>query len=242
MQIETKQSPYWGLWGTIGFSLLILFVFTVVQTVVSILYVSSQVDGQSSEAMMSALSSNGDALSIAEIISALVSIVLTFLFIYWRKQYSIEDYLSLHPVSFKVLLTYLGQMVIFIVLVALLSIISDHPTPQIMFDLYHSATYTVLLWFALIIAAPFFEEILFRGFLFEGLRHSPLGLIWAAVLSSALWAGIHLQYGLYEIVIIFFMGLFFAYVKMKSGSLYVPIALHILMNLLATVEIALNLG
>ncbi len=242
---ENAKNEYWGLGATIALSLLILLTFIITQTVVFILYAKSQFANHSAineTAFFNSLLSNGDAVSIAEISATLLAIIITFVLIHWRKQHSIEDYLYLHPISVRTLIKYLILMGIVIVFMSIISILSNHPTPQIMLDIYQSAKHPGLLLFALIIAAPFFEEILFRGFLFEGLRHSSLGFIATAIITSAIWAGIHLQYGLYEIVLIFFVGLLLAYSKAKTGSLYIPIAMHSFMNVVAIVEIELNLS
>ncbi len=240
-----STNEYWRLGATIVFSLLILLSFIISQTVAFTLYARSKFTEHPSTdevAYFNSLLSNGDAISMAEIPAAIIGIMMTFVFILLHKRQSIENYLHLHPIDSKTLLKYLGVMIITIFVLDIVATLADHPTPQVMLDIYHSAKQPVLLWFALIIAAPFFEEILFRGFLFEGLRHSSLGFIGTAILTSALWAGIHLQYGLYEIVIIFFVGLILAYAKAKTGSLYIPIAMHSLMNFAAVVEIELNLG
>ncbi len=242
---NNADNNYWSLWSTIGFSLLILGTFVAAQTLTFFIYVADKLKDHADitdEAFLNSLLTNGDAISISEIIAAIAGIAITFLFIYLRKQLSIENYLSLHSVSFSTILKYLALMIAAMLIIAVISTISNHPEPQIMVDIYHSAKSPALLWFALIIAAPFFEEILFRGFLFEGLQRSSLGIISTAIITSAVWASIHLQYGLYEIVIIFFIGLLLSYAKIKSQSLYIPIAMHILMNLVATVEIALNLN
>ena len=240
-----KDNNYWGLWATIGFSLLILLTFIVTQTVVFFIYAQSKLSNHpdvNEAVFLNSLISNGDAISIAEIAAAILGIAITFFFIYLHKRQSIEDYLLLYAVTFRTALKYMALMAVAMIVIAVIANISEHPTPQIMVDIYHSAKYPALLWFALIIAAPFFEEILFRGFLFEGLQRSALGIIPTAIITSALWASIHLQYGLYEIVLIFFVGLLLSYAKVKSQSLYIPIVMHVLMNLVATLEIALNLS
>lgn len=239
------DNNYWGLWSTIGFSLLILVTFVITQTVAFFIYAQSKLNDHpdvNEAVFLSSLVNNGDAISIAEITAAILGIAITFFFIYLRKRQSIEDYLLLHAVTLRTILKYLALMAVAMIIMAVIAIISEHPTPQVMVDIYRSAKYPALLWFALIIAAPFFEEILFRGFLFEGLQRSALGLIPTAIITSAIWASIHLQYGLYEIVLIFFIGLLLSYAKVKSQSLYIPIAMHVLMNLVATLEIALNLS
>ncbi|MCK5918319.1 MAG: CPBP family intramembrane metalloprotease [Cocleimonas sp.] len=243
---ENKSTQeYWRLGATIVFSLLILLSFIISQTASFMIYASSKFAEHPSTdeaAFFNSLLSNGDAISMAEIPATIIGILVTFLFITLHKHQSIENYLHLHTIDSKTLFKYLGIMIITIFVLNIVATLAEHPTPQIMLDIYHSAKQPALLWFALIVAAPFFEEILFRGFLFEGLRHSPLGFIGTAIITSALWAGIHLQYGLYEIVIIFFVGLILAYAKVKTGSLYIPIAMHSFMNFAAVVEIELNLG
>jgi len=116
---------------------------------------------------------------------------------------------------------------------------TERPMPSWMVDSYKTAGVLPLFWFTLVIAAPIFEELLFRGFLFEGLRYSRIGNLGAIIITSALWASIHLQYELFEVVSIFLIGLLFGYAKIKTGSLYTSIIMHALMNLAATVQVAL---
>lgn len=242
---DKSNNQYWGLGATIAFSLLILLAFIVTQSIAFVLYASNKFSEHPSTdetTFFNSLLSNGDAVSMVAISSAIVGIAVTFLLILLHRRQSIEAYLHLYPINIQIILRYLATMLIMVVFMGIVATLVDHPTPQIMLDIYHSAKQPALLFFALIIAAPFFEEILFRGFLFEGLRHSSVGFLGAAMITSAVWAGIHLQYGLYEIVTIFFIGLILAYAKAKTGSLYVPIAMHSFMNFVAIVEIELNLG
>ena len=55
----------------------------------------------------------------------------------------------------------------------------------------------------------------------------------ASVITSLVFAVMHLQYGLYEISTIVVLALIFCYARYKSGSLFLPIALHIFNNGLA---------
>jgi membrane protease YdiL (CAAX protease family) len=94
------------------------------------------------------------------------------------------------------------------------------------------------LWFAFILVAPLAEEAFFRGFLFTGVAHSRLGPAGAVVLSSLLWAALHLQYDLYGMAMIFLGGLLLGYARWQSRTVYVPFAMHVVQNLVATVEVA----
>jgi membrane protease YdiL (CAAX protease family) len=95
-----------------------------------------------------------------------------------------------------------------------------------------------LLWVAVVIAGPIFEELFFRGFLLAGFRASFLGPIGAVVLTSASWALIHLQYDAYDMSTIFVVGCVLGASRLKTGSVLLPIGMHILNNLIATIEAA----
>ncbi len=78
-----------------------------------------------------------------------------------------------------------------------------------------------------IVFAPLFEELVFRGFVFRGLRER-LGWKLAAVLSAALFSITHLDFA--ALVPTFVIGLVFAYLVQKSNSIWPGIILHTLIN------------
>jgi membrane protease YdiL (CAAX protease family) len=80
------------------------------------------------------------------------------------------------------------------------------------------------------IIAPFVEEVFFRGFVFAGLRPR-YGWQKAAVISSAIFAGLHLTPT--AIIPIFILGYIFAYLYHLSNSIWPAILMHILTNTLA---------
>ncbi|MEK6248087.1 MAG: CPBP family intramembrane metalloprotease, partial [Planctomycetales bacterium] len=92
-----------------------------------------------------------------------------------------------------------------------------------------------LLLFAIIIAAPLWEELLFRGFMHRGLQ-AGLGAVPAVVICSASWAIMHLQYDLINILWVFVIGLFLGTVRVKTGSSSLTILLHAASNLVAMIE------
>jgi hypothetical protein len=95
-----------------------------------------------------------------------------------------------------------------------------------------------LLWVAVALAAPLFEELFFRGFLFRGLCGSALGAAGAIVVTAALWALIHVQYDGYEIASIFAFGLVLGIARHRSGSTWTPIGMHALLNFIAMTQVA----
>ena len=80
---------------------------------------------------------------------------------------------------------------------------------------------------ALIVVAPFAEELIFRGFIFKGIRKS-FGFIGAAFVSSVLFGVVHGQ--LNVAIDTFSLGLFLCYLYEKTSSIWISIALHSLKN------------
>jgi membrane protease YdiL (CAAX protease family) len=78
-----------------------------------------------------------------------------------------------------------------------------------------------------ILIAPLFEETIFRGFFFTGLRQK-LGWKKAALVTSALFAFCHLQ--LAALIPTFVIGLIFCYLYQRSESIWPGIILHTLVN------------
>lgn len=102
-----------------------------------------------------------------------------------------------------------------------------------------------LVALAAVIGAPIAEEIVFRGVLFGVLASSPLGPIVAAIVSSAMWASLHMNYSIYGLLAIFLIGLFLARLRVSSGSLLAPMVCHgvynagVIVALMAVPELAL---
>ncbi|MEE8512697.1 MAG: CPBP family intramembrane glutamic endopeptidase, partial [Acidiferrobacterales bacterium] len=100
---------------------------------------------------------------------------------------------------------------------------------------YKTAQNLWLLFFAIVVAAPAFEEIFIRGFIFQGLL-SPVGAKATIILTSLLWALVHLQYDAVEVSMIFAAGLLLGYARLQTNSIYVPMAMHSLWNLSSAIE------
>ena len=109
--------------------------------------------------------------------------------------------------------------------------------PEFMLAAYRTAHGLPWLYLAVVVAAPVFEELLFRGFLLPGLA-AALGAVGAALLSSAAFALLHLQYDLFDMSSVFVLGLLLAAVRLKTGSTLLTIALHAATNLVATLQVA----
>lgn len=81
-----------------------------------------------------------------------------------------------------------------------------------------------------VLFAPIFEEIVFRGFLFNGLRNK-LGPHFAAIISAVIFSSVHF-YGLDDLISVAFFGLVMAYLYHFTRSLVPCILCHALYNVI----------
>jgi membrane protease YdiL (CAAX protease family) len=108
-------------------------------------------------------------------------------------------------------------------------------------DAYKTALesgHVLTLAFALVVIAPLMEELLFRGFLFRGYAASRLGVVGAILLTSVIWASMHIQYEIFYIVQIIVLGCVFGWIRWRSGSTLLTIILHAIVNLTALLQVA----
>ena len=243
---ETNTPKHWGFWGTIGFGFLVFTVFGILQSSILIAYgifregidlKERNLNESELKNIIEKFAYDGDLISLAEIPSALVGIGLIILFASMKKPFTVRNYLQFHlPESpIKTILKWIGIMVLVFIVMEGANILLERETPEFMSKVYDSTNNKFMLWIAVAVAAPFFEEFLFRGFLLEGLRYTRIGVVGAILVTSASWAIIHMQYGWFEIISIFFIGIIFAIAQLKTKSLFVPIAMHMFMNLTASI-------
>jgi membrane protease YdiL (CAAX protease family) len=130
---------------------------------------------------------------------------------------------------------------VFCGLTGVISLLLHHKGSDFFPRVYGSVNARWPLWLAVGVAAPLFEEIAFRGFLFQGLAASRLRWYGATVVTAILWAAIHVQYDWYEVSTIFALGLVLGTARAMTNSTLLTMWLHCFINLLATAEMALLL-
>lgn len=90
------------------------------------------------------------------------------------------------------------------------------------------------LAFALIVLAPLIEELIFRGYLFTAWRPTKLGLWGTVILTSLIFTSIHAeQYSGLLLLYLFVFSVILGLAREKTGSIWTPIALHVLNNSIA---------
>lgn len=237
--MESMKKEIWGPWATAGWGFLIFIVWSLGQAVpVLIVGVSRlrQNGGKDALFLFKSLGNDGMVLCLAAIIGGLAAFGLIWLVILLRKGAKLPEYLDLHPLKGKTALGVLGISALFFLASDCLTyFLGRDIVPQ--FEIQICSTCSpVLVVLGVVLAGPLFEEIYFRGFLFEGFRNSRLGNVGAALLTTAAWACLHFQYDFYQVATVFAGGLVLALIRVKTGSLRGCILFHVLMNGWSTVE------
>jgi len=238
-----NQQQYYGFLGTLVWGVVIFLLFLKLQIESIWLYIDAhygELKPHEESVVMAAIENNGTVMAIGAIIPAIFTLALIMIAIKIKKKASIKDYLNLNLFSFRTAGFWLIVLIFFLIASDGITYLLGHPiVPDVMLETYQTAEPLWLLWIALIIAAPLFEEIFFRGFLLSGFSSSFMGPIAALIITSLLWAVIHVQYELYAIVIIFFMGILLGIAKIKSQSILMPIFLHSVSNGIAAFQTAI---
>ena len=244
--VASKAAENWRLVGPVLWGIGVALIFIVLQVIASFIVVlrrQGNVDEDKLPALFEAASTDGFVLSIATLVTTLVCVPLLLGIAKLKKNSNIKEYFALKPVSVRSLMGWLAILVAFIALTDALSVMLGKPiVPEFVRATYDSAHPVWLLWLALVIGAPLFEETFFRGFLFKGFASSVVGPAGAIALTSILWAVIHIQYDAYTMGSIFVLGVLLGVARLRTGSLLVPLAMHAVANVVATAEAALLQG
>ena len=229
----------WEGWATVGFGAAIFAVYFVAQSIVAVIFAIGNlinIPADDVNRAVSALATNGLLISVATIVSAIVGVGFIVLFIKIRNGPGIAEYLGLKWIRGKTFLTLIGVVVALIVATVLLDqFLSTPKDTGFTQDAYNTSRWPVLFGFAVVVFAPAFEELFFRGFIFVGLQASKIGVAGTIILTSVAWALLHLQYDLGGITTIFVLGLVFGIVRWKTNSLWSTLFLHAVWNLMALV-------
>jgi membrane protease YdiL (CAAX protease family) len=231
-----------GLRATLGFSAFILALYSVFQILVATVFVSlakAEHPELDLEVYARSLSSNGSCIGVMAVVSGLICTPLTLWFTKLRKNISVRDYIGFKEPLKREWVQWLLILAAFLFLSDGVSLLLHQPiVPPFMVDAYKTASFLPILLFAIVVVAPIFEEIFFRGFLFQGIRYSRLGPIGAIGITSVVWAVIHLQYDIYGMATVFALGLLFGIARLKTDSIHLLMVMHSFVGLVATLETA----
>jgi len=167
-------------------------IFIVLQVITMLVVVVSRNRNLSESELMKLFISAGEdgyLLSLATFATTVVGCGLIVGVIKLKKGSVLTEYLCIRSVSLRKMLRWIGLLAGLIVLSDSITTLLGRPiVPPFMSTVYATADPPWMLWIALIIAAPLFEEAFFRGFLFKGFESSFMGPIGAVLVTAGLWA------------------------------------------------------
>ncbi len=91
----------------------------------------------------------------------------------------------------------------------------------------------ILRVLAIGIAGPMAEELVMRGCVLHLLQRTLLGIYGAIAVISLGWAALHYSYGIGTMLLIVVDGVLFGTARVHSKSLWTPIAMHSLGNMIS---------
>lgn len=189
---------------------------------------------------------DGTLVALVTLVTNPVQIVLLGAVARWRAGADPLDYLGLVPFSRSDF--FVGVFAVVALVAAIdgaswlagLDIVSSFQTES-----YASARaqgWLLPLILAVVVVGPVGEEIVFRGFLFRGwVTREPYG-IFAVIVISEIWAAMHVQYDWLGIGQVFVTGLLLGWIRWQSGSTWLTIVLHMLVNFEGTLEAMAKIG
>ena len=162
-----------------------------------------------------------------------------------RRGLDAREYLGLTRFSLRHFLTgILALALLAAALYAIAHFAKLDTVPRFQTDTYISARragWLGPLLLAVVVVGPVSEEIMFRGFLYRGWVR-PGFVVTPVILLTLMWSAMHLQYDLFAISQVFLTGLLLGWLRWLSGSTSLTIVLHMLVNLVATIETFVRVG
>jgi len=226
----------WGLAATFGLSLGIWYTLEVLQAAMG-----TGMEAVLHDFKLVPAEANTQALHFA-IITCITTVLCGALVIAaagLRDGLDPRTYLGLRRVSRAELLRWMIVTVVVVVQTDLvLYLVKGELLPAQWVEVYRSVHSPLLFWIALVVATPIFEELLYRGFVFEGIRASRLGGMGAVLITAMVWTLIYQESDPLEFAMIFIVGLMLGVARLRTGSVLLTIAMHMLHNVIGSAEIA----
>jgi uncharacterized protein len=243
--LDQKDTNTQSLFTTFLLSILVFIVFLTSQGIFFVLFlflelkkrgidVSNTIEAGVFKEWLLEHENNVNILVPTSFYSSLIGILFILLILKMSKK-SYKIYLGLIQPRTKLFLFWIGISFLYIGLIEILSshfeIFKNDFTDQVI----RSADSKLFLLITAGFIAPIFEEVFFRGFLFKNIENSRLGSVGAVIITSLLFAVIHIQYDLYVMSVLIPVGFILGLSRLKTQSLFVPIAIHIINNSLSII-------
>ena len=237
--MQENSLNVWGFWGTFLWGLVIAVLLFIGQVLPIYLYTltgSEAVTLESFLQLLGSIETDAFLLSLSVIGSAIIVVPLVFGIAKLKRGSVLKEYFDLKRFSWKTFWSWIAVLILLLLFEGYaIEALGAEEIPNFMMNIeFPSVSSMWLLLFAVTFMAPLIEEVVFRGFLLKGFSNSFMGVYGAIIVTSALWALIHLQYEFAYVAVIFVVGLVFGYARIRTNSLLVPMMMHFFMNLVAS--------
>lgn len=173
---------------------------------------------------------HGDLIASTALWSGVVGMAIILFTVYLWKRGGMVEFLGLRPASPRQFVIWTGA---FLLLAAGLEVLM-RSVPSFQTDFMErvlgSSTDRLMLAIGVGLMAPLFEEFLLRGLLLGSIRHITDANS-AIALSAGVFTLMHLQYSWTVMLLILPLGVVLGYARVKSGSIWVPVLLHVINNM-----------
>lgn len=186
------------------------------------------------EQRMSELVYNGDLVAQEALWSGLVCTLLILVVVRLWKRGHMSSFLGLKTPTAKQFFLWLGIFILLGLAIEGLSFLSPAFRTDFMAKVIASTTNLLWLYIGVGIMAPLFEEFLLRGLLFGAIRHMADEHATVAM-TAGVFTLMHMQYDWTVMLLILPMGVVLGYARSRSNSIWVPVTLHMLNNLVSVV-------
>jgi uncharacterized protein len=238
---DVVSAPFQWSWVRIaGYLAAIAFVFIVAQTgaVIAVGVVKTiLVPGVDIAEWASRADTDGVVVAAASFAAATLCVPLVLILVH-RHEAAPWAFLGLRPVRGRDLGIACGVMIAFIAASDAINVWLLHRplVPPFLRDSYATSGKPLVLLAALVLAAPLVEELIVRGFLFGTLRAKGIRVGWAVAVTTLIFAVVHTQYDLHDLVVVGLIGLLFGLARARYDSIVPSMGMHALSNAIAFFE------
>lgn len=235
LPVNIKES--WNGWWTLLWGAVIMMTWFTIQGIVLTAFYMMKGPSKDPVRTMEALQYNGDVLGAVTLISAVIVCPLCWILGHLKTGWNGWEYLGFRKVGILKILFWIG--VTFLIGLAFNFVgpyLGVDESPEFTKRVAASSQYPILLILGVSLGAPFIEEFIFRGLLFRGWRDSKMSVWPTIILTSLIWTSLHVQYGIIILTWLFLLGVVIGYARQKTGSIWVPIAMHAFNNALASLQ------
>lgn len=228
------NNPPWGVWTAIGVWAASIMFIILLPNLVLLPYMLRQNLDLSNEALLREFAQT-DVMAVILQVAGIFPAHLLTLLIAWLVATRFNKFSFRKTLGWTNDLRWWDYCMLlggFVILVFVFSLFFPEQENELVRILKSSRTALYIVAFLATFTAPLVEEVIYRGILFSALQRSA-GVVWAVLLVTILFAGVHLyQYwgSPDTIFLICFLSLVLTLIRYRTKSLLPCIILHTLIN------------